>query len=471
MTTIEARLRGCSFPKNLNALAFHVITPCVNKLLPLAVLLLLPSLSTAAQPASEPSSSAAPASVLPAGLESWGKALLSQTEPQAYFSHMFDNGEALTEVELGECREAREGAMQAVAAAGELYHARLELCRKLLALPWMSDEDKPSDDVLAACRLLIEDGFRRDLWGLACRTGWPELAALELPKQPGRQLLRHLPAPYSLAYLNMRGCTAEITHNSFVLVEQWEQMQEHFLACYANSFGDGDEENAFCQDRSPFTGHPRPDSWSGADESCRAQVRQYRAELQALFVREKAAWKAYSEAMQALACPSISYSGSGVGIRMADVQRHLLDSRTRFLCLLAAGTERDGLHNLATWHETALLELHPEHPYGEIFSAEAHIFRHPGLDGQPWCIRFPWVDAGFIPVKDGAALQDYLRTASRGGKAEVRGYQSLESSNTPYVAKDEPAGAHTPHQRPEGGFTVQQVFILLEAQATKPGRE
>ncbi len=415
-----------------------------------------------AAPASE--SAEAPPAPLPAALADWGQLLFGQTEPGRYLAIFKENGLAVDESRNEfeeECPEARELVQSALAAAGPLYEVRMELLHALLNEPrpgWMKQE---AAEFPAEYGTAITEMFWRDLHGLAHCTSWLKESALPLPTRPGRQLMRHLPAPLELLHRNSRGSTAEEGLLEGSISDEWAAQQARFLHAYRDSFraGENPECPAFDQERSPFTNEVRSFHFvRDEDDSFAEELRRYDAHVVALFDAEEAAWKRYSEAMQALACPSRSYYGSGEGITQARILRHLTDTRMRWCCLLAEGN-KGCFPADATVAESDLLPLHPLHGFGEVFDSsdwvdEAVIFRHPALAEQPWCIRFPNADAGFIPLKDNAALQAYAAAEPAGGKARIRGYQMLEACGAPSADGAEYS---------ENPYTLRQIFVLFDA--------
>ncbi len=413
--------------------AHHFLIPL------LALVCCPPAMAENTPPAAAPA--AAEASALPPALEKWASLLRSQVEPRVYETYGSPD----------ELAEARGHVEDAIAAASGLYHAQMALMRGLIEGSPLGKEEETCEELLQACEQLIIESLWCDTRALAFDSSWIDYKLLPPPPQPGRAQLCHFPAFLNALVMNSDGSTYEIGIIAATLNKVWEGMQDNFLRFYRNSYDRQTEEEAFRNMRDPFS--------MGELEEGNPAHKAFMAAMLPLFDREMEAWKQYRDNMLWLVGPSSSYQGSGTGYFMSGMERNFLDTRTRFLCLLAAGLHgTNGLRGLHLHHGNSLEVLHGIHPYGEIFTDRAYLFRHPGLEGRPWCITFPHADTGFIPVQDGEALRLFAEVNPEGGEIEVCGYQAVESRGYPYTE----AGEDEELKRPEGGMTVQQVFVLLE---------
>ncbi len=393
-----------------------------------------------------------PAAAIPPAMESWQQTLLEQTEPKAYLSHEWEETGRLSEEGLEECAEAREHATTAIAAASALFSARLDIIRTLVDASSIGADDETRDMALSASEAILAECFWRDLRALASENTWLDYEALELPARPGRQHLRHLPA--CLNFLPCAGDTHERSVSYATINGVWERMQDHFLTLYTNYYREEGDSHL-----PRFRHHPGDPFTGNCYDKDDADTRQHMDTVLKLFEKENTAWKAYRRAMEGLICPSRGYRGTGNGLSMSIMERHMLDSRIRFLCLLATGAGYQAPPSIDCEQENELLELHPGHPYGEIFTTTAVLFRHKGLEGQPWCIRFPGVDAGFIPVQENEVLRSFLAKRPQGGECHPRGYQNLEIHGHPYEEAEDDA----PQARPGGRMALRQTYVMLDA--------
>ncbi len=420
-------------------------------LLPLLSLALLPCCKGQEDTAASPPPPAggaqqSPAAALPPALLIWQKVLMDETRPEKFMSHVLENGGKFSEEDLEECEEGRQTALAALEAATALYHARIDLVRASVGSCYLGDVDELCEPVLAACEQLIGECFLCDLRALATGECWMRGAQLPPPARPGRQLLRFMPTCCDVQSGNVGGSNRDCDLQNGSINSLWESLQDNFMADYRSNFES-------LEGIDTFTGH----RWQGIDGQSEEDSRRIMEKMLALLDREAEAWARYKEAMQKLTCPSRGYRGTGVGGLMTDYERHLLDSREMFLCMLATGAQGVGnMHRLPCFRRAELTALNPYNPYGEIFENKALLFRLPDVEGRPWCISFPQYDPGYIPVKDSVALRRFAAQNPEGGEAWVKGYQAIECPGTPYPeSEDGPAF-------PEGGMAPQQLFVLLE---------
>ncbi len=391
----------------------------------------------------------------PAIFAHWDEVFSSQTTPEALFGG--SDEDEVDKEQREEAAEVRGVCTTALKAARELYSARLELLREGVNAPRNPHQNEAEKAEEAAVFLqtgevLLVEGFRRDLEALSFSETWLMAGSVEPGTQPGRQELLYRPVLNGFSFEQVDGCNVEISCGYADLNTEWRKQQDDFMKSLHTAYGKGDEGSG----RNPFTG----ELWSDGDD---AATKRFRAGMQKLLLREQQAWERYREAMMELVCPSNSFTGSGAGSFMSIFECHLLNSRERFLCLLVAGTGGlDKLPRLLPERCAPLLELHPEHRFGEIFTCGASLFRHPKLEGNPWCIRFEAQGAGFIPVADGSALRRYVKEFPDGGELEVRGYQTIEVSGWPYVSVERKDGDGIQRTCPQGGLAPRQVFILQQ---------
>ncbi len=383
----------------------------------------------------------------------WHEVLMAQSEPEQLFAYHLEEGKKLSEENLKQAEETRQLIANAMEAAQMLFEARMDIICNSLFIP-----DSPYLDeihthklsqqgkaLLATCEHWVAEGFRRDLEALSFGISWLDAGCVEPSLRPGRQELLLRPA---LETTILEQGDEGFTSNN----ERWQQRQQLFMKNLFARYGQGELDSYNHESRDPFTGMP----WNQDQDSAMAlRLLRYRARMQELIRNEQEAWEIYDEAMSELVCPYYGYFGSGHDTFKAMYQSNLLDSRERFLLLLTVGCRNlHTLNDLAIDHQAELQELHTDYRFGEIFTAHAHLFRHPRLEGKPWCIRFKGMGAGFIFIKDNEVLQHYATTHPQGGDISVRGYQSIEPVGAPY----EPP-------RPEGGFKLRQVFHMIACPA------
>ncbi len=389
-------------------------------------------------------------------LDHWQEVLMSQSEPERLFRYDFKPGEAreLTEEEQRHVAEARERIAAALEAARALYQARMDIILNAMNVPgspyfveWAEDDVLRStvdmwaprgEAAFNACKQWVAEGFRRDLEGLSSHLGWLEPGSVEPSQRPGRQECLLRPELDSLT-LRMGSWGYGVAGGYGSLNDEWRKKQDDFMKKLLALYGGGEPLPFDSGDREPFTGM----NWKlGEDGQMTPTMHQFRANMQELIRREQKAWEHYRDVMPQLVTPYFGYGGSGEGYDQMSYESLLLDSRERFLCLLLVGCDRlNELNDLACERSGALLELHKRYRFGEIFTWEAHIFRHPGLEGNPWCIRFPSEGVGFIFVNDGVALRRFAARYPEGRRVEVRGYQSLEYRGTPCAAPEDDESA------------------------------
>ncbi len=396
--------------------------------------------------------------------EHWHEVLMAQSEPRTLFRYEEQDGREPTEEEKNEVEEVRYHIAHALEAAKTLYRTRMAFFHTALNRPdgSLSRDEEKKEDIIASCETLLAEGFRRDLEALSYQGTWMDEGTVEPSTRPGRQELLFRPALNAFAFRQVHGCMVEISSNYCQLNDIWEKHQDAALAKLLADYGNG----IHAAMREPFTG----DLWENGSHP-HPELAPYRASMQTCIHQMREAWVAYRDAMLQLVCPCHGFRGSGEGIFMSLYESYLLDSRERFLCMLEAGAH--GLHKLSdipAERSGALLELHPKHRFGELFSADARLFRHPKLEGNPWCLRFEGCGAGFILVRDGVALRQFAEQHPQGGATVVYGYQSLECVGTPY---EQVAGSswESTLPRPDGGLKPQQVFHLLKCKTNGEGEE
>ncbi len=183
-----------------------------------------------------------------------------------------------------------------------------------------------------------------------------------------------------------------------------------------------------------------------------------------LFDAEMKAWQRYRDAMTWLIAPSLGYTGSGTGCFMSFAERQLLDTRTHFLCLLAAGADAEkGLYPRDLRHENTLAELHAA-PQRRNLHRHGPPFPPPRAGRAALVHPLPRGRQRLHP-RAGRCCPPRLCRAPP-GRRKNRGARllSIETSGKPYEEDKEhdfcTRGQKKP--RPEGGMQVRQVFILLE---------
>ncbi len=357
--------------------------------------------------------------------EHWQEVFAAQCTPEVLF---YTGEDAMPEEERAamqenidsEVAQVEEHATAALEAAQALYSARADLLREAMRAPgsYLNEDAKAAINLLTCSEAMLAEGFRRDLEALSFSGTWLQAGVVEPALQPGRQEQLFSPPLNRFAFEKADGCQAEISARCERLNKEWRRQQDVFMAQLRARYGTEDADNT----RDPFTG----DLWQD-EESTATQT--FRAGMQQLIDREQQAWQRYLEAMNDMVSPCPSYMGSGTGIMISIYERDLLDTRERFLCLLAAGSYGpEEVLALPVVRAAALQELHPEHRYGEQFTAVATLFRHPKLKGHPWCLRFDGCGAGFIFVQNNEVLRRFAAELPEGGRATVRGSQQLEGT-------------------------------------------
>ncbi len=441
----------------------------------LAILFLLPQ-SCGQEPATKPQLPEQPVHTHPI-FEHWQQVLMEQSEPELLLGCSVREGEQLPEEERKEFEEARANITTALEAAKKLYQARIDLIYNIMNIPGcryfeemsLAEEAKSyykpwSEDgkaVFEFCRQWIAEGFRRDLASLGACGLWLDVNQVDPALRPGRQECLLRPELNSLIFEQVHAERYGIGAIYSDINTLWMERQDHFMKRFLDCYNDENLLSPNTRFQDPFTYM----CWvPEKDGSVPPGIRQFQAYVQECMRREQEAWEHYLEAMREIVCPCRGYRGSGHGSFMREYTSHLLDSRERFLCLLTIGSEQlHKLPDLPADRYAALQELHADHRFGEIFTCEAHIFRHPKLEGNPWCIRFRRQGAGFIFVNDGPALRHFLSLYPEGGDIEVRGYQAVEMAGTAYKQTKESDYTNIgwPQPRPAGGLEPRQVFHLL----------
>ncbi len=371
-------------------------------------------------------------------------------------------GESATEDQLNEVEEVRAKVHAAMEAAKELYRARVAIVEGPTTHPDYCEDEEDAAGVLGTCRELIAEGFRRDLEALATIGGWVNLEDIEPSMRPGNQSLLMRPTQEALAFAMMDGDTAEISRKTAAVNSAWWQRQNAFMEEHLAAYTEPAPHTQEMNRRDPFTGM----CWLlGIDGKVRPETVEHIAGMRAAILREARAWGHYTSAMAELVCPSYDWRGSGAGIMCNMYESHLLDSRERFICLLTLGLDKaDAVNHLAVEQQAELHRLHMDYPFGETFTSMATLFRHPRLEGHPWCIRFPDAGEGFIFVPEGEALTQYTAAHPEGGKVQVKGYQSIESVGKPYRRRtllDRSCYERIKTPVPEDALKLRQVFCLL----------
>ncbi len=399
----------------------------------------------------------------------WHEVLMSQSEPELLLHCTLKDGEKLSEEEQRDFDEAREHIATALDAAESLFRARMDIIEHAMSVPGSryfqeGDEDEwteEAEEVYTTCEQWVAEGFRRDLEALSFSMSWLDAGSVTPALRPGRQELLFRPERDSLAFAQVDGNTSDIAAGYASLNQDWQQQQDLFMKRLISLYGDGElaaSDPELCE---PFTGM----SWQREeDHEMTRETLLFRARMRELIRWEQQVWEIYLKAMEELVSPCSGYRGSGTGSFIEEYKSHLLDSRERFLCLLTVGCRNlHKLSELTTERSAALLELHTRHRFGEIFTCDTQIFRHPKLEGNPWCIRFHRQGAGFIFIHENEELQRYAASHPQGGETEVRGYQAIEQVGAPFerVEEKDRYGDEEPFHRPEGGLEPRQVFHIL----------
>ncbi len=390
----------------------------------------------------------------------WLQVLTAQSTPEL-LCHVKE-GEPLSEDDQADLDETRDTILIAMEAAMELYSARMAVIEGALKHPDLAYEEDTTAHVLETCRAWVAEGFRRDLEALSFCESWLDAGCVRPSLRPGRQELLMRPELESLRFAKALsvGGTYTIGVNMCAVNSEWEARQDLLLRQYLSRYCVSDKMDELNR-RDPFTGM----CWVPENNGClSAEDQAYLAEMQQIIRDEHKAWERYLSAMSTLVTPCRGYRGSGAGIMATDYECHLLDSRERYLYLLTLGylglIQHDGLVVDST---AELQPLHTVHAFGELFMTEATLFRHPELEGKPWCIRFRRQGAGFIFVPDGKVLQAYLAANPNGGEVMVRGYQSIEPIGRPYkrrTRKDCDYDERKLLDPPADAMKLRQVFRM-----------
>lgn len=408
---------------------------------------------------------------LPPIFDYWQEVLMEQSEARKYL--VLDEDEynrPLTEDEKAEIEEVRGHIREALAAAKELFTAQMALIRGPLSHPHYHPNDPYEvEDYLAICEEYLAESFHRDLEALSFCASFMSAGCVEPTLHPGRRPMLSMSEPEVIFWQRIGGDSS--IANIWKLDQQiytWRDRQWRFMASYLEHYSN---KSVYFESESndPFTGYCKVMGTEipacAPDGSRSDQTVHYREGMRALIRREERAWERYYTAMGELVCPSPGYRGSGTPAFTLEYQLYLLDTRERFLYLLASGDQiiKD-LPSARQEKEAALLPLHRMYAYGEIFRDTALLFRHPKLAGKPWCISFPHAGPGFIYVKDNDVLRQYVDTHPGGGELEVRGYQALESHGEPYPSKQRESSSDddAPAPAADRALEMRQVFHLLE---------
>lgn len=416
-----------------------------------------------------------PSRPLPDVFAHWERVLMAASEPSKLL-HV-EPGEALSEEEQQEVAEARQHVKEALDAARALFQAQMDLIQGPLFHPLFYVEDLEKE--LAACEAYLAESFRRDLEALSFQNSFLPAGWVEPSTRPGREPVQSPSDLESLLWLRtMANSTVGVECTLATLHLDWMANQKRFMERYLAYYGDRNGD-IYASDCDPFTGLRGIENTeipvSAPNGATPARTTDYSTAMRALIRREHRAWKRYLTAMGNLVCPCRGYRGTGQGTAILVYQESLLDSRQRFLYLLASGSEQlDHLSPRPCEREAALQPLHGAHVFGEIFTDSAFIFRHPKLEGHPWCINFPRAGAGFIMLKDNDVLRQYTADNPEGGHIEARGYQTIESTGEPFEMPQQETLCPSEKKvaaKPEGAMQLQQVFYLLECQPENNDRD
>lgn len=408
---------------------------------------------------------------LPPIFDYWQEVLMEQSEARKYL--VLDEDEynrPLTEDEKAEIEEVRGHIREALAAAKELFTAQMALIRGPLSHPHYHPNDPYEvEDYLAICEEYLAESFHRDLEALSFCASFMSAGCVEPTLHPGRRPMLSMSEP-EVIFRQRIGGESTVAH-AWQLDQraaEWQERQKRFMENYMEHYGDG-SEGVGGESRDPFTGYCElMESGIPAcapDGSLSEKTVPYGEAMRELIRREERAWERYYTAMGELVCPSPGYRGSGTPAFTLEYQLYLLDTRERFLYLLASGDQiiKD-LPSARQEKEAALLPLHRMYAYGEIFQDTALLFRHPKLAGNPWCISFPLAGPGFIYVKDNDVLRRYVAAHPEGGDVNIRGYQVLESRGEPYSSNKQEGSSDddVPAPAADNALEMQQLFDLLE---------
>lgn len=408
---------------------------------------------------------------LPPIFDYWQRVFMEQTEERKYL--VLDEDEynrPLTEEDKAEIEEARRYVQEALAAAKELFTAQMALIRGPLSHPHYHPEDPYEvEDYLKICEAYLAESFHRDLEALSFCASFMSTGCVEPTLHPGGRPMLNKSEPEVIFRQRIGGDSSIAT--AWKLSQQaseWQNRQKRFMESYMEHYS---YQSVYYERESydPFTeycqvmGTEIPACAPDGSRSDRTVI--YCEAMRELIRREERAWERYYTAMGELVCPSPGYRGSGTPAFTLEYQLYLLDTRERFLYLLASGDHIIKDLPLARREkEAALLPLHGWYAYGEIFRDTALIFRHPKLDGNPWCISFPQAGPGFIYVKDNDVLRQYVDAHPEGGEVDICGYQVLERHGEPYPTdkQDNTSEDDAPDHKADNALEMRQFFYLLE---------
>ena len=408
---------------------------------------------------------------LPPIFDYWQEVLMEQSEARKYL--VLDEDEynrPLTEDEKAEIEEVRGHIREALAAAKELFTAQMALIRGPLSHPhYQPDDPYEVEDYLEICEKYLEESFHRDLEALSFCASFMNAGCVEPTLHPGGRPMLNRPDPEVIFWQRTGGDST--VANEWKLARQaceWQKRQRRFMESYLAHYS-YDSAGFERESRDPFTEYCQVMTSEipacAPDGSPSDQTVTYCEAMRELIRREERAWERYYTAMGNLVCPSPGYRGSGTGVSTLEYQLYLLDTRERFLYLLASGDQNiKDLPSARREKEAALLPLHSTYAYGEIFQDTALLFRHPKLAGNPWCISFPLAEPGFIYVVDNDVLRQYVASHPEGGEVEIRGYQAPESHGEPYPSKQRKSSStdDAPAPAADRALEMRQVFHLLE---------
>ncbi len=389
---------------------------------------------------------AAPSTTRTDFLKPWERVQLEQYSDEEIYGTPEEMAESLGEI--------RGNIKAAIRAAGELYDSQLAFFRAALGTACQEGSLSPErrDALLARCASLLQECIERDFREVSqltdAKAGLPAWST-----SPGRWEGLNEPA---LIRSMRESVYAHGDSEASALVslcgETWDALQKAALNQFMNAYrGDIFTFGAHCN---PFT----REEWAcGEDGTPTAAVVAHRAKMLRLMEGEQKKWEAYVQAMETLVCPCEAFRARATPTMMADYYLHLLDSRSTYLQLLACNAFVFDVHD--SWQQrrdmaAAARPLGSEHPVGEIFWTYGHIFRHPHMDGSPWCIRIG--AHSVLVLRDNDVLRDYLGKNPEGGAAEVCGYHCLECVGKPYPPGDDEARAA------KDSMKLQPLFVLTE---------
>lgn len=400
------------------------------------------------------------------------RVLMEQSEPARLL--FLDHDGDLTEEEREEVEEARGHVREALEAAKSLFLAQMALVRVPLSHPDYFMEPEEVEKCLEICEEYLAESFRRDVELLSYSNSFLPPGCVEPSLHSGKNWEQHF-SDVEVILQDAEDRLRDVGEYRYeVLYDEGEKQLTAFLDRYLAGYGgEGVRGGEGCD---PFTGlHGIKGSVievGAPGEEGSVQVVDYGAVMQELIRREQLAWKRYVTAMGNLVTPCKGYRGSASDDRLPLYWRSMFKTRKRFFALLAAGADGiAGLPDDARERRAALLPLHDAYDFGEILTDYARIFRHPRLEGHPWCISFPYASAGFLFLSDSEVLRQFLAAHPEGGETEVRGYQMLESTGEPYERpRRETTGFRTiSAPRPDGALEFRQVFHVLECGPSDTG--